>query len=82
MELLTATCKSSCQVVQRRGSTGQIAIGIRTTYLMPVIKVRLTSKYSQLKSIEISQDNKHRGLEQERKVSSPFNGSLVVVINA
>lgn len=51
--------------MQCGGSMGQIAIDIRTTYAMPVINVRLTSKYSQPKSIEISQDNKYSGVEQE-----------------
>lgn len=63
------------------GSVGQIAIGIRITYAVPVKNVKLTSKYSQPKSIEISQDNKCKGVEQECRVSYPFNGSLILVIN-
>jgi len=69
-ELLTDTCKSSCQVMQLRDSTGQIATGIETTYFMPVINVSWTKKYSYTKSTDVSQDSKHRGAEQECRVSS------------
>lgn len=67
--------------MQCGGSVGQIAIGIRITCVMPVINVKLTSKYSQLKSTEISQNNKCKGVEQQCRVSYPFNGSLILVIN-
>lgn len=67
--------------MQCGGSVGQIASGIRITYVMLVINVKLTSKYSQPKSTEISQDNKCKGVEQQCRVFYPFNGSLILVIN-
>lgn len=73
--------KSSWQVTQCGGSVGQIAIGNRITYIVPVINVKLTSKYSQPKSTDISQNIKCKEVEQQCRVSYPFNGSLILVIN-
>lgn len=60
---------------------GQIAIGISPIYVMPVVNVKLTSTYSQPKSVEISQDNRCKGVEQQCRVSYPFNGLLMLVVN-